>query len=59
MAYTLVITVVADGKQYEKTLEDSDVLRLVQSIEKNAHHYIEIFSRAVDKVMPQARRSPK
>jgi DNA replication licensing factor MCM7 len=27
-------------------------LNLVSSITKNAAHYIEIFSRAIDKVMP-------
>ena len=32
---------------------------LVEAIEKNAFHYIEIFSRAVDKVMPQSRKAPK
>lgn len=28
-------------------------LRLVESIEKNAKHYLEVFSRAVDKMMPK------
>ena len=28
------------------------------AIENNAHHYIEIFSRAVDKLMPTPRKEP-
>jgi DNA replication licensing factor MCM7 len=28
-------------------------LKLVQSVETNTKHYVEILSRAVDKVMPQ------
>ncbi|KAG9943571.1 MCM-domain-containing protein, partial [Aureobasidium melanogenum] len=44
-----------DLKQYEKALEDGGAsLKLVSSIERNAHHYIEILSRAVDKLMPPA-----
>lgn len=43
-----------DLKQYENALEDGGAsLKLVSSIERNANHYIEIFSRAVDKLMPQ------
>lgn len=42
--------------QYEKTLgEEASSLKLVSSIEKNAHHYLDILSRAVDKVMPEAQ----
>jgi DNA replication licensing factor MCM7 len=38
---------------------DEDVdLKLVSSIEENAYHYIEIFSRAVDKIMPQPSKEP-
>lgn len=29
-------------------------MRLVESIEMNTKHYVEIFSRAVDEVMPPA-----
>ncbi|KAH0393076.1 MCM-domain-containing protein, partial [Aureobasidium melanogenum] len=44
-----------DLKQYENALEDGGAsLKLVSSIERNAHHYIEILSRAVDKLMPPA-----
>jgi DNA replication licensing factor MCM7 len=40
--------------QYEKALgDDAGSLKLVSSIEMNAAHYIEILSRAVDKVMPE------
>lgn len=40
--------------QYEKTLGDeASTLKLKASIETNAQHYIEVLSRAVDKVMPQ------
>ncbi len=28
-------------------------LRLVDSIERNARHYVDVLSRAVDKVMPK------
>lgn len=42
---------------YERVLNDEDVfLKLVESIETNANHYIEIFSRAVDKMMPEPTR---
>jgi DNA replication licensing factor MCM7 len=42
--------------QYEKTLGDeAGSLKLVSSIQKNAHHYLEILSRAVDKAMPEPR----
>lgn len=39
--------------QYEKSLGDHETLRLVESIERNAKHYIDILSQAVDKVMPK------
>ncbi|TKX25214.1 DNA replication licensing factor mcm7 [Elsinoe australis] len=46
-----------DLELYEKTLGDqANELRLVSSIEQNAQHYIEIFSRAVDKVLPEPQR---
>jgi DNA replication licensing factor MCM7 len=42
--------------QYEKALgEEADSLKLVSSIEKNALHYIEIISRAVDACLPPAQ----
>ncbi|KIL84169.1 hypothetical protein FAVG1_12597 [Fusarium avenaceum] len=34
--------------------DNEDNIRLVDSIEMNTKHYVEIFSRAVDKVMPAA-----
>lgn len=39
--------------QYEKSQGDDLGLRLVDSIERNAKHYINIISQAVDKVMPK------
>ena len=39
--------------QYEKGLNEEFNLKLVDSIEANANHYLEILSRAVDKVMPR------
>jgi DNA replication licensing factor MCM7 len=47
-----------DLEAYENTLGPDIDLKLVKSIEENAHHYIEIFSRAVDNVMPQPSREP-
>lgn len=49
-----------DLNDYERGLdgEDASSLKLVSSIEKNAHHYIEIVSRAVDAVMPQPHKEP-
>lgn len=47
----------ADGKQYEKASSDDEHnYKLIESIERNAHHYIEIFSRAVDKCLPPPTR---
>ena len=43
--------------QYEKGLAEVEGgLRLVESIEKNAKHYVDILSQAVDKVMPKETR---
>ena len=39
--------------QYEKSFGENMGLRLVDSIERNAKHYIDILSQAVDKVMPK------
>ncbi|KAK4499845.1 hypothetical protein PRZ48_008031 [Zasmidium cellare] len=49
-----------DLNDYERALdgEDASSLKLVSSIEKNAHHYIEIVSRAVDAVMPRPEKDP-
>ncbi|KAJ9668849.1 DNA replication licensing factor MCM7 [Coniosporium apollinis] len=48
-----------DLDSYEKSLPESlSDLKLVSSIERNAAHYIEIFSRAVDKVMPEPTKEP-
>lgn len=46
--------------KYEKSISDDEHnYKLVESIERNAHHYLEIFSRAVDKVLPQPTAEPK
>lgn len=45
-----------DVEEYEKTISADDDLKLIESIERNAFHYIEIFSRAVDKCLPQPTR---
>ncbi|KAF2707140.1 DNA replication licensing factor CDC47 [Pleomassaria siparia CBS 279.74] len=48
-----------DLEAYEKaTSDDEHQFKLVESIEQNAHHYIEVFSRAVDKVLPPPSREP-
>lgn len=45
--------------QYEKALGDDQNLKLVESVVKNAYHYIEIFSRAVDAALPEPSKDPK
>lgn len=47
-----------DLSEYEKTLDNASSVRLVSSIEKNTLHYVEIFSRAVDKVLPEPTTDP-
>jgi DNA replication licensing factor MCM7 len=47
------------SSQFEKADDEDGGLNLVESIERNAFHYIDIFSRAVDKVMPPSRKAPK
>lgn len=42
--------------QYEKGFGEEMGLRLVDSIERNAKHYVDILSQAVDKVMPKETR---
>jgi DNA replication licensing factor MCM7 len=50
----------ADGKQYERATSDGENnYKLIESIERNAQHYIEIFSRAVDKCLPPPTRDLK
>lgn len=47
-------------RQYDQALEESgNPLNLVTSIEVNAKHYLDIMSKAVDKVMPDATREIK
>ncbi|KAF2405643.1 MCM-domain-containing protein [Trichodelitschia bisporula] len=48
-----------DLVEYERRMLDAGQdLHLISSIETNALHYIEVFSRAVDEVMPPAERDP-
>ncbi|KAI7594285.1 hypothetical protein KC343_g17543, partial [Hortaea werneckii] len=49
-----------DLNEYERSLEQEgvDPLNLVESIERNANHYVEVFSRAVDTVMPAPITEP-
>ncbi|KAI4113549.1 MAG: hypothetical protein LQ345_005493, partial [Seirophora villosa] len=42
-----------DLDNYEKSLGDDMGLKLVESIERNARHYVDILSQAVDKIMPK------
>ncbi|KAH5414991.1 DNA replication licensing factor MCM7 [Parastagonospora nodorum] len=42
-----------DVEAYERTASDGEHnYKLIESIERNAHHYLEVFSRAVDKCLP-------
>lgn len=54
---SLVLISLDDLNEYERSLDGED-LHLVSSIEKNAHHYIEILSRAVDEVLPRPSNDP-
>lgn len=48
-----------DLQSWEASLDGDDAgLNLVSSIERNAHHYIEILSRAVDNMLPQPTTEP-
>jgi DNA replication licensing factor MCM7 len=50
----------ADGQQYERaTSDDEHNYKLIESIERNAHHYLEIFARAVDKCLPPPTKDLK
>ncbi|KYG44489.1 hypothetical protein M433DRAFT_69328 [Acidomyces richmondensis BFW] len=55
-----IIIDLEDLQQYERSLDEDRALalNLVSSIERNAYHYIEIFSRAVDNVLPAPTREP-
>ncbi|KAF1965020.1 minichromosome maintenance protein 7 [Bimuria novae-zelandiae CBS 107.79] len=55
---TNVLIDLNDLDTWEKAVDPERQLKLVESIERNCHHYIEIFSRAVDKVLPQPTQEP-
>lgn len=46
--------------QYDRSLDENGTpLKLVESIETNAKHYLDVMSKAVDKVMPEPTREIK
>ncbi|KAK4173646.1 putative DNA replication licensing factor [Triangularia setosa] len=61
--YKVMLQELADRKTNEVVIELDDIhtfeedlgleLKLVESVEKNTKHYVEILSRAIDKLMPQ------
>ncbi|MCJ1485786.1 Mcm2-7 hexameric complex component [Schaereria dolodes] len=51
-----VVIELDDLDAYEKTLDVDENFKLVESVERNAKHYIDILSQAVDKVMPKETR---
>ncbi|PYH47585.1 DNA replication licensing factor MCM7 [Aspergillus saccharolyticus JOP 1030-1] len=53
---TNILIELDDLATYEKSLPDDTDLRLVESVQKNTHHYIELFSRAIDNLMPKESR---
>ncbi|KAF2752801.1 MCM-domain-containing protein [Pseudovirgaria hyperparasitica] len=54
---TQILIDLDDLDSYEKALGDvGHGLKLVQSVQNNTHHYIEVFSRACDKIMPAPSR---
>ncbi|KAJ9292479.1 hypothetical protein DTO271G3_8751 [Paecilomyces variotii] len=42
-----------DLEAFEKTLPDDANLKLVETVQRNTKHYVDIFSQAVDQVMPK------
>lgn len=49
-----------DKRQYERASSDDEHnYKLIESVERNAHHYIEIFSRAVDQCLPPPTKDLK
>ncbi|CAG7941292.1 unnamed protein product [Penicillium salamii] len=45
-----------DLETFEKSMPEGEDLKLVESIEKNAHHYVDIISSVVDELMPQSTK---
>ncbi|GKZ16581.1 Mcm2-7 hexameric complex component [Aspergillus brasiliensis] len=50
---TNILIELDDLATYEKGLSEDQDLRLVESVQKNTYHYIDLFSRAVDDLMPK------
>ena len=42
-----------DLKEFEASLGDDSTLKLVESVTNNTKHYVDLFSEAVDKIMPK------
>ncbi|KAH7132454.1 MCM2/3/5 family-domain-containing protein [Dendryphion nanum] len=55
---TEIVIDLNDIEEYEKTMDDEHQFKLIASIERNAHHYLEILSRAVDKLLPESTNDP-
>lgn len=53
MFCALVYVVANPRVQFEKSLPEETDLRLVESVERNTKRYIDVFSQAVDAVMPK------
>ncbi|KAJ9606198.1 DNA replication licensing factor MCM7 [Cladophialophora chaetospira] len=45
-----------DLQEFEESLGDEIHLRLVESVTNNTKHYVDLFSEAVDKIMPKPSR---
>ena len=50
---TNVLVDLDDLKEFEASLGDDSNLKLVESVETNTKHYVDLFSEAVDKIMPK------
>lgn len=50
------LMLISHSRQYERSLGDEHNLKLVESITNNTKHYVDIFSEAVDKMMPKESR---
>ncbi|PYH87445.1 MCM-domain-containing protein [Aspergillus ellipticus CBS 707.79] len=50
---TNILVELDDLATYEKALPEDQDLQLVKNVQKNTYHYIDLFSRAVDDLMPR------
>ncbi|KIW26387.1 uncharacterized protein PV07_09486 [Cladophialophora immunda] len=51
-----IVVELDDLKEFEESLGDDMNLRLVESVTNNTKHYVDLFSDAVDKIMPKASK---